>query len=136
MTTVTYKDGIIASDSQSDWFYNEIGVKKIFRVQGMVIGCAGSAAIGSQFVEWMSGKGNKPVIVDDDAFSAIVIKKGKCCQYDKGLVPLYSEPYAAIGSGAKFAIAAMDCGKSAKDAVKIARRRDSYTGGHIHTIKC
>jgi ATP-dependent protease HslVU (ClpYQ) peptidase subunit len=37
-----------------------------------------------------------------------------------------------VGSGFKFAISAMDHGKSAKDAVKYAATRDIYTGGKIH----
>lgn len=38
----------------------------------------------------------------------------------------------SIGSGSSFAIAAVDFGKSAKDAVKYAATRDIYTGGKVH----
>lgn len=41
----------------------------------------------------------------------------------------------AIGSGRNFAIAAMDFNCSAKDAVKYAMTRDSYTGGKINAYK-
>lgn len=37
----------------------------------------------------------------------------------------------AIGSGCQFAMAALDFGKSVKDAVKYAATRDIYTGGKI-----
>lgn len=37
----------------------------------------------------------------------------------------------ATGSGGDHAITAMDCGKSAVDAVKLAAKRDSCTGGII-----
>lgn len=40
----------------------------------------------------------------------------------------------ADGSGEKFAIAAMDFGCSAKDAVKYAMTRDIYTGGKVKVI--
>lgn len=40
----------------------------------------------------------------------------------------------AIGSGDYFAIAAMDFGRSAKEAVKYAATRDCYTGGKIKVI--
>jgi ATP-dependent protease HslVU (ClpYQ) peptidase subunit len=40
----------------------------------------------------------------------------------------------AIGSGAAFAMGAMDAGATAKEAVKIACR-DVYTGGKIRTYK-
>ena len=42
-------------------------------------------------------------------------------------------PYA-IGSGASYALGAMDAGATAKEAVKIASR-DVYTGGIIRTHK-
>ena len=41
----------------------------------------------------------------------------------------------SIGSGASFALAAMDFGKSAKEAVKYAMTRDVYTGGKIRVFK-
>lgn len=41
----------------------------------------------------------------------------------------------AIGSGGDFALAAMDHGKSAKEAVKYAMTRDVYTGGRVRVFK-
>ncbi len=40
----------------------------------------------------------------------------------------------ADGSGYAFALAAMDFGKSAKDAVKYAATRDTYTGGRVRVF--
>lgn len=40
----------------------------------------------------------------------------------------------AIGSGAAYAVAAMDMGASAEDAVKAAMKWDIYTGGTIRTV--
>lgn len=42
----------------------------------------------------------------------------------------------AIGSGAKHALTAMDLGLDAKEAVKMAMKRDIYTGGRIRTFRC
>lgn len=41
----------------------------------------------------------------------------------------------AFGSGASFALSAMDFGKSAKEAVKYASTRDCKTGGAIRTLR-
>jgi len=41
------------------------------------------------------------------------------------------DDFYAIGSGAKVALGAMACGKSAIEAVRIAARYDPYTGGRI-----
>lgn len=38
----------------------------------------------------------------------------------------------ACGSGIKFALSAMDFGKSAKEAVEYAKTRDCFTGGLVH----
>lgn len=40
----------------------------------------------------------------------------------------------ALGSGRDFALAAMDFGKSAKEAVKYAMTRDVYTGGRVRVF--
>ena len=40
----------------------------------------------------------------------------------------------AIGSGAPYALAAMDMGASAEDAVRAAMKRDIYTGGAVRTV--
>lgn len=37
-----------------------------------------------------------------------------------------------IGSGASFALSALDFGKSAKESVEYAMTRDIYTGGKVH----
>jgi len=57
------------------------------------------------------------VFIADCVFCEQIIK------YNKGL-----------GSGRDFAIAAMDHGKSAKEAVKYAMTRDTYTGGRIRVF--
>lgn len=42
---------------------------------------------------------------------------------------------SAIGSGCDFALAAMDFGRTAKEAVKYAMTRDMYTGGRIKVFR-
>ena len=41
----------------------------------------------------------------------------------------------AIGSGSPFALTAMDMGASAEEAVTMAAKRDSCTGGKIRTLR-
>lgn len=40
----------------------------------------------------------------------------------------------AMGSGSAYAIAAMDMGASAEDAIRAAMKRDIYTGGVVRTM--
>lgn len=70
--------------------------------------------------------------------SALVASDGKC--YEAGLTR-EGEPWRSIapysvaqGSGIHFAIAAMDHGKTAIDAVKYAATRDVRTGGKISAL--
>lgn len=39
-----------------------------------------------------------------------------------------------MGSGYQFAIAALDLGKTAKEAVNYAKTRDIYTGGRVRVF--
>lgn len=59
-----------------------------------------------------------------------------CTEGDRLIVEsLWNEPFFAIGSGQSFALAAMDFGKTAKQAVEYARTRDCYTGGKVKSFK-
>ena len=40
----------------------------------------------------------------------------------------------AIGSGASFAVAAIDFGCTAKEAIEYAIKKDSFTGGEVHVF--
>lgn len=44
------------------------------------------------------------------------------------------DSYSAVGSGSRFAYAALDMGASAKRAVKIAKGRDLHSGGQVHFL--
>lgn len=44
------------------------------------------------------------------------------------------EDFYSIGSGRKFALAAMECGKSPRGAVEIAIKYDIYSGGEVQTL--
>ena len=44
-------------------------------------------------------------------------------------------PFASVGSGGDLALVAMDCGKSARDAVRIACKYDPNSRAPIHAIQ-
>lgn len=75
---------------------------------------------------------NRPDKDDDIPWGrAIIALAGRI--YDVG--PDFSvnsvDDFAAVGSGASFAMAALHLGKSAKQAVEVAKELDMYTGGTI-----
>lgn len=150
MTTIAYRDGIIAADSRATYTSEAGGARivacrKLYRKtigkgrrqHDVIIGTAGESAPGLLFVEWFgSGKEPPTKLIDGDAdFEVLVVTKKGIYTADKYCtLEEIEEPYYAIGSGSKAAFAAMDCGKSAKEAVRIAAKRDPYTGGPIRAM--
>ena len=69
-------------------------------------------------------------------FYAIIIFKGKLIYYSAGnYEEIRNGQHIAFGSGAHFALGAMDAGASVKKAIQIACNRDIYSGGHIDVIE-
>lgn len=69
---------------------------------------------------------------------ALVIDEGKvyqCTQHDGKYFVTPIDFNITLGSGGDFALAAMDFGKTPKQAVKYAMTRDCATGGKIKVIK-
>ena len=138
MTTIAYKDGIIAYDSRStagSMIIDDDRDKKT--VDGeRVLFCAGAAADINKFLTAYS-TGEKPESCD---IHALVVDKGVLfvASYDDKEDGFWKEEinpkkHCAIGSGTRYAITAMDMGASAKEAVKWAMKRDTGTGGRIRT---
>jgi len=148
MTTIAYRDGILAADSRVT--YGEDGgarvhtCKKLFRktvTQGkktfdVIIATAGESSPGMVFVDWYGT--NKPIpdlfLHLGGDFTCLVLTPSGLFEYDvycRG--EEITEDFYAVGSGAKAALAAMHCGKTALEAVRIAARIDPYTGGRIVT---
>lgn len=148
MTTIAYRDGILAADSRVT--YGEEGsarihtCKKLFRkkvTQGkksfdVIIATAGESAPGMLFVDWY-GTG-KPIpdtfLHLGGDFLCLVLTPSGLFEFDvycRG--EEVNDDFYAIGSGAKAALGALWCGKSAVEAVRIASRIDPYTGGRIVT---
>lgn len=138
MTTIAYKDGLIAYDgrqTRNDRIVSDDSPKcqivggVSFFLSGAV--CDEKALIAAYFgtpssvpVE-CSGyvvDGGKLMLVGHDDKTGIWKQELDPCSHD------------AIGSGSAYALAAMDMGASAEDAVRAAMKRDIYTGGLIRTM--
>lgn len=137
MTTIAYKDGIIAYDSRAtrgnliaDDNYN-----KCVNVDGLLFFFAGSVCDLKHLIDGYV-KGIDPPKSSD--ICAFVVDAGKVYRIgtDEGL--LWKDdvlPIDAAGSGYAHAMTAMDCGLSAIEAVKMAAKRDTGTGGKIRHYK-
>ena len=143
MTTIAWRDDLMAADSQSEMG----GIKsrnetKLHRVRDALIGISGEAFSGDLFLQWYSD-GAKPLrltelpdIDKEDEFDALVLtRKGVFVAGRYFNLIRVNDPFIAIGSGAMAAMAAMYCGKNAIQAVQIASRCDTDTGGTVRHMR-
>lgn len=75
---------------------------------------------------------------DDRGFSCLWISKDgrKVILIDGEMAPTeVLDDYMAVGSGAAYAMGALDAGKTAKEAVEVACQRDTSTSAPIHTYQ-
>lgn len=150
MTTIAFKDSVMASDSR----YSETSVgitrgPKIFRkniakpgkpAKDVLIGIAGDVFAAMLFVDWYGTNDadlHKTLTeMTDDGFFVMIWDGKKLLEANRYCRPCeIAEPYYAIGSGGVHAITAMDCGRTAIQAVQMAAKRDSATGGRIVHFK-
>lgn len=141
MTTIAYKDGVLAADTQvtenGDWICGHM--LKIWRLPDhRLFGGSGSAVDVEAVLAWLTDGGDKPEVGEN--FTGLIISPqgGVTCIENKHLRTLNMEaPYYAIGSGKSVAWGAMFAGADAETAVRAAIKHDTTTGGtvavlHIH----
>lgn len=140
MTTIAYKDGVIAYDSrvtQGSVIMSDNDSKCYLR-EGQRFFCTGDhGGIEKMIDYYLMGLTKLDQSVDGSAF--VVTEDGGLCLIgvtsDRELWchRMQREAVYAIGSGSHFAIAFMDAGMTAVDAVKMTAKRDIYTGGKIRS---
>lgn len=154
MTTIAVKDGIMVGDGRCSLGSTVIkdDMVKVFWINNHLMGGAGRARSISTFAQWLQKHTDytivnqevgdlvdliPPVLQDDEEFTALVLTPDRqVLMYDGNVaLNLGQDVTASIGSGSVFAIAAMDAGASAEDAVKIAMKRDVYSGGEITVVQ-
>lgn len=141
MTTIAFDGKTMACDTRvtcGGAFYNTD--TKIYESKAYVIGVAGDAGVGTMLIDC-------PYILQarhyDFDFEALVYMKDaekvyKVAFYKSwdcalsSVIPV-ADVYAAVGSGAPYALAAMECGYSAHGGVAVASKFDTNTGGKIIT---
>ncbi len=122
----TTRGAVILSDESIKWRYN--GADLIF--------FSGTIADFDAFIASYGKAGNKPEsVVDVDAFlvrNGVVYECSFCKNTGYWELPLKYN--SAIGSGANFALAALDFDCGVLDAVEYAKKKDIYTGGKVHVL--
>lgn len=139
MTTIAYKYGVIAYDSRqtrNDRIVSD-NAQKCTIVDGVRFFLTGAVCDERSLIAAYFGTPSQVPVecsgyVVDGGRLMMVGHDDKTGIWKQDLDP--SNP-DAIGSGSAYALAAMDMGASAEDAVRAAMKRDIYTGGNVSSIK-
>jgi len=145
MSTIAYRDGIIAADTLASTNYKTMeGVRKVGRTNKFLFGLAGRYANIHRVYHWIkeienecsphdfykhsekldaSGLDCTVILVEENGIIWTMQDDGNVCQ-------VFSD-YEATGSGQEFALGAMHAGASAEDAIKAASKFDAHTGGVV-----
>ena len=136
MTTIAYKDRVIAYDSRTtagDLISSDDTEKKHI-VDGVTFFMCGATSDYNKFFDLYFEKSDQFKNID---VSALVINYGElflvAIDDETGMwkQPMRLDNPCALGSGNTFALTAMDLGLSAFDAVKQAIKRDCKSGGIV-----
>lgn len=150
MTTIAYRDGILASDGRmtSGGIIISEDTEKIFRCDGSVMGrkvvafgiSGHSAAI--HYINLKDGVDHGTQFPVGIYFDLIAVcEDGAVIELSKQEADAYchineiKSNYNATGSGFQLALGAMSAGSSAEGAVMVAMKHDSGTGGRIKIIE-
>lgn len=138
MTTVAYRDGVLAGDgrvaTESGSIHSD-NQRKVHKLRdGRLFGYAGDTDDAERLRLSLLSDEPPPELRN---IQALLVQPDGSIDYYQGTVwqRLTSDPYYAIGTGGTAALVAMDCDKSAKQAVACAIRRDNNSGGKIKTVR-
>ena len=141
MTTIAYRDGVVAADTQCTDSGLASYKLKLYKIRDSVIAITGDVYACHKFIEWFKDQSkDKPEFASDDDFECLIFKGEEMWGVDRNVTFVRIEPlhgsYIAFGSGRDYAIGAMRCGSSAKRAVEIAAEFDVSTGGEVTFLQC
>lgn len=143
MTTVVYRDGVIAADgrvtsqSGSILFTN---YNKVYRLKdGSIAGASGYASNIRKYLAWLDNPvGDRPSLGSGDNCTTIIVIRPnrRLEEHDwEGIDEHNRVKFYAMGSGRAAAYGALHMGASARQAVVAACKVDPFSGGRIRTLK-
>lgn len=139
MTTVAFKDGVMACDSRITGGPLYTSKTKVIKGRDSLVGWCGDACAGYAGALYISGESqDRPETHRDDDVLFLIYRDGEVLFADSEFreFPL-EDDFAAIGSGEMAAMTAMSMGATAAQAVKKAIEYDECSGGAVkkYTLK-
>lgn len=105
---------------------------------GNLVGVSGSAAMIESIFAWLCDGAHKPEGQDDRSDWCGIIEidpQGRCYKHERWGRFLVEAPFFAVGSGADFALMAMELGRGAAEAVELTARFDTGTGDGVDLLE-
>lgn len=140
MTTIAYRDGVIAADGASFRGQTRIdGMVKVARgPEGRLGGACGHAGFMTGWLDWIAGRCSappEPKMTQDTADAGLIVyPDGRIELHEADGVFSIATPYYAMGCGRDQALGAMFTGATAEVAIKAAIAHDAYTGGEVTVL--
>lgn len=138
MTTIAFKAGVLAADTLLvSASHHRCGyAEKIKRAPtGELLALTGFAPTAYGLMDWwLAGHEGQQPNFDEGGSLIVFDKDGADIFCSGGRQREANAPFFAYGSGAQFALAAMDLGAGAKAAVGVAAKFCIYTGGDITVL--
>lgn len=138
MTTIAYKDGVIAYDSRATRgsVITDDDCEKLQEVKGVHFLCTGATCdFDALIAAYFGNAAPAPIEASGYAVDGGALWLISCDDktgFWKSRIRL--DRVDAIGSGSEFALTAMDMGATAAEAVEMAKKRDTNTGGLVRTF--
>lgn len=144
MTTIAYKDGVLAGDRRVTYEGITRTTTKVHRVNKDLVGFTGHGWQAEELLEWyrMGAEPDKFPGSNrnrDEWTQMLVIRRRdgeiEILSYERSPFPVrLLDPFVAAGSGRDFAMTAMHLGKTAAEAVEVASLFDAFSGNGIDTL--
>lgn len=137
MTTIAYRDGVLAADTlhSSDGIVISHRSKLEVLENGGWLATKGCSGFGRALRQWLEGGriGDQP---KGDGGGILVHPDGALEAFEDGFCEhLEGAPYFAFGSGQQIALGAMFAGATAEQAIAAAINHDVYTGGEVIALR-
>lgn len=141
MTCIAWDGKTLAADKLACFGATRHTVTKIYRHGRELLGVTGNLSVGLEMLEWYRN-GAEPNLFPssnkdpDKGCSMVLIKSdGTAWKYESGPYAFRLEGlFCAFGSGDESALIAMECGKSAREAVEIASKYNINCGNGVDTL--
>ena len=144
MTTVVYRDGVLAADTQITYGATIMPckVKKLTKLpNGSLFGYCGAVELGEIMKKSLIAIGQSDGVLEDrrdldkENFEGILVQpNGDTLFFENRSWINVKVPYVAMGSGKEHAYGALACGASAKQAVRASILLDPGSGGKVQAI--